>query len=128
MENPKSQTPETARLARKIRRARERKKMSWKNTCVTLNILKDNGSPDTGLAYKIGYNNFEPSGRPVRHRLGLRDICTKCRRAFRVPKVSAPQVKSAARIWWDSLKASERDKLIEISHKNYLKWKQSHEA
>lgn len=128
MENAKSQTPQTARIARKIRKLREKKKTAWKDVCVRLKILKEDGRPDTGLAYKIAYEGYEPTGRELRHRLGLRDICKSCRRPFRVPSVKPRPAKSQARVWFNGLKREERDQVLEWAFGNYLKWKQSHEA
>ena len=127
---PKSQTPQTARLGRKIRKLRERKKnpLSWKDTCLQegIRILKQNGDPDTGLAYKIAYEEYEPSGREVRHRCSLKDMCTKCKRVFRIPSQAKKRTKSPALAWWDGLKREDREKVIELSYKNYLNWKKTH--
>ncbi len=128
METPKTQTPQTARLARKIRRIREKKKRGkltlWRVVCETLNIRKVDGSYDHGMAFKIGYEEYEPSGREVRHRLGLRDICTKCRRAFRTPRVPmARQTLSPARMWFNRLKREDQEKILEFSYKQFLNWR-----
>ena len=127
----KMQTKQTARLARKIRRIRERKKRGrltfWRVVCERLNILTDDGRADPGLAHKIGYGDYEPSNRELRVRLGLTDICSKCRRTFRVPrKAAAPRTLTPARAWWEKLNREEQDKVIELSYKNYIDWKKSH--
>lgn len=128
MENAKSQTPQTARLGRKIRKMRERKKggkRAWKDVCKLLNIMKKDGQPDTGLAYKIAYEGYEPLGRDLRKSLGLRDICTKCKRLFRVVTVKPARAKSPARVWWDKLKGEDRQKIMEWAYSNYLNWKKT---
>lgn len=126
------QAKDTIRLARRIRKKREKKTKGkltpWRVVCETLNIRTDQGKLDTGAAYKIAYQEYEPSGREMRLRFGLRDKCSKCGRTFRAPK--PPQVARAlspARLWWNRMKGEEREKLIELSYSNYLKWRKSHE-
>lgn len=97
--------------------------MTWKAICVRLKILTEDGRPDPGLAYRIGYTEYEPSDRAVRGRLGLKDICTKCKRTFRAPHPVAPRPKSPARSWWGKLKREDREKLIELAYRNYLNWR-----
>lgn len=119
------QTKQTQKLARKIRRLREKKKPEiWRVVCEKLNIRTEDGRVDPGLAYKIGYGDYEPSDRSARKRLGLRDICTKCKRTFRAVKApAARKAPSPAQLWWGRLKRQERKKLIELSYKNFLNWK-----
>jgi len=92
---------------------RERRKpISWRNVCVKLGIMKSDGRPDTGMAYKIAYDGHEPADRMVRARLGLRDICTKCHRGFR--KASARRTTlSQARAWWNGLANAKQEKIIQ---------------
>jgi hypothetical protein len=75
-----------------------------------MGILKNDGRPDTGMAYKIAYDGHEPAGREVRLRLGLRDICTKCHRGFRKRMV---RKMTPARAWWETLETSKREKIIQ---------------
>lgn len=122
------QTKQTARLSKKIRRLREKKRKGkqtpWRVVCETLNIRTEDGRVDPGLAFRIGYQEYEPSDRALRQRLRLKDICTKCKRSFRLPLASAlPIRKSTARIWWDKLKREDKERLIEISYRNYLDWR-----
>lgn len=110
------QTKQTAKLAEKIRQARERGDI-WTKICIDNNLytpptlLKPNGEPDTGLAYKIAFEGYEPSHRETRDRLGLRDICVKCYRAFR--KKGTPRIVSEARLWWDGLNTKQKSDNIE---------------
>jgi len=112
----KPQTPQTARLAAKIRRIRERqmggKQTLWRTVCLTCNILTEKGEPDTGLAYKIAYDEYEP-GHAVRLRLGMSDICTECHRPKRKPSVRAKtkHVQPWQRWWW-KLTPMQRDEKI----------------
>ena len=122
------QSKQTNRLSRKIRKIREKKTRGkltrWVVVCEKLNIRTAEGNLDPGLAYKIGYQEYEPSDREIRKRLGLNDICTKCRRVFRAtrpPEAKKPM--SPARAWWNGLKSGDREKLIELSYKNFLDWK-----
>lgn len=124
------QTKQTARLARRIRRLREKKKRRkqtiWRVVCEKLNILTEDGRVDPGLAYKIGYRDYEPSDRALRKRLGLKDICSKCQRTFRAQRPNpAPRAVSPARAWWGKLKREDREKLIELSYKNFLDWRKN---
>lgn len=124
------QSKQTARLAKRIRRLREKKKRGkqtvWRVVCETLNVRTEDGRVDPGLAFRIAYDEYEPSDRAVRQRLGLKDICTKCMRSFRSPRASAIRSKSPARAWWEKLKREDREQVIEISYRNYLDWKRSH--
>lgn len=122
------QSKDTIRLARRIRKKREKKIKGvltpWRVVCEELDIRTEEGKLDTGLAYKIGYQEYEPSNRPMRKRLGLRDICSRCKRTFRVPKSKQIlHTLSPARLWWNRIKREEREKLIELSYGNYLKWR-----
>jgi len=121
------QSKQTIRLAVKIRKIHEKKikgkKTPFRVVCERLNIRKEDGRTDEGLAYKIGYNDYEPSSREVRKRLGLRDVCSKCKRAFRVIKPAVVHTPSPALAWWKKLKREEREKVINASYKNYLNWR-----
>jgi hypothetical protein len=123
------QSSDTIRLARRIRKKREKKKRGkltpWRVVCEELNIRTENGNLDTGLAFKIGYQEYDPSDRALRHRLGLRDLCSKCKRVFRAVKLLAPKpALSAARVWFNGLKREEQEKVLELSYKQFLNWKQ----
>lgn len=119
------QTKQTAKLARKIRRLRERKRpLKWRAVCEKLNIRTQDGRIDPGLAYRIGYQDYEPSDRALRGRLGLKDICSKCKRTFRAVRSPVIRTKSPARAWWEKLNREDREKLIELSYQNFLDWKQ----
>jgi len=90
---------------------RERRKpISWRNVCVKLGIMKSDGRPDTGMAYKIAYDGHEPADREVRVRLGLRDICSKCHRGFRKRTV---RKMTPARAWWNGLSNAKQEKIIQ---------------
>lgn len=118
------QTKQTQRLAKKIRKLRERKKpFTWHAVCEKLNIRTEDGRHDPGLAYKIAYREYEPSDRAMRTRLGLRDICTKCKRGFRVPHPKEHRALSPSRAWWQKLKGGERERVIELAYRNYLNWR-----
>ncbi|RPJ29169.1 MAG: hypothetical protein EHM33_02005 [Chloroflexi bacterium] len=124
----KMQSKQTNRLARKIRKNREKKikgKLTrWMVVCEKLNIRTEDGRLDPGLAFKIGYQDYEPSDRGVRQRLGLRDMCTRCKRVFRAVKVTTPQrALSPARAWWNGLARGQREELIEKTYRNYLNWR-----
>jgi hypothetical protein len=121
-----SQNPQTAKLGRKIRHAREKLKMRWKDICELYGIFTEDGKINPGMAYKIAYYKHEP-GTKVSHRIGLPEVCHECKRKIRHRhKQAAPRAKSPARAWWDHLKPGERQKVIELSHRNYLDWNKSH--
>lgn len=112
--NKPKQTKETARRARRIRKLRGgRKPMIWEDVCRDpgVQIFKEDGSPDTGLAYKIGFEDYEPSRRSVRARLGLRDFCNACKRAFR-PSSSRGGALPDWLSWWKHLSKEIRDEII----------------
>jgi hypothetical protein len=86
----------------------------WRVICEKFNLHNPDGSPATGLASKIAYNDFEP-GREVRLRIGLRDQCTKCRRPFRKPSTKRqPAIITPARKLFNKMSQIEQDKLIEF--------------
>ena len=109
------QTNQTARLAGRIRKIREHrvngKLTAWRIVCDKLSIRTADGKPDTGMAYKIGYEGKEPAHMDVRRRLGLLDICALCHRPFRKPGLHREI--SPARQWWNRLKSDERNQWIE---------------
>lgn len=104
------QTKETARLAKRIRDKRDRG-VKWDKICLELGILKDTGLPDTGLAYRIAFDDYEPKGPDLRDRLGLRKICLACLRGFRQVSSSVREL-SPWRLWWRKLDPSDRDRRI----------------
>lgn len=120
-----SQTTQTARIAKRIREFRERKhQLKWREICepgrVTPNgILKDDGMADTGLALKIAYNNHEPERRDVRARLGLKDICTTCRRPYRQKTVKAVVTPSRARTWFQSLPREKQEEALQFLYEQF---------
>lgn len=122
------QSKDTIRLAKKIRRIRERKKKGkltpWRVVCETLNIRTPEGKLDPGMAYKIGYQEYEPSDRETRKRFKLRDICSKCKRAYRVPRPpAARRTPSPAEVWFSKMKGEEKRMAIEFLYTNYLNWR-----
>jgi hypothetical protein len=50
----------------------------WREVARELCILKDNGEPDTGLAYKIVMEGYEPKTLKTRTRLGWPPVCPTC--------------------------------------------------
>lgn len=112
------QTPETRRKARRLLKLR-RERYTWEKAAEKVGILKEDGSPDPGLAYKIAVEQYEPKGQELRDRLGLKKICLSCMRVFR--RVSK-QVSDLPpwREWWNHLKPGERDEWI---RKNYTEGK-----
>lgn len=105
-------------MAKRIRALRA-KGIKWEKICLQLGILKDNGEPDTGLAYQIGINQKEPKGEEVRDRLGLRKVCLACMRGFRRVSASARSL-SPWRLWWNRLKPAERDSRIKSEYEKEL--------
>lgn len=108
------QTAETARRARAILKLR-RKGKTWEKASSETGIIKSDGSPDPGLAYRIALEEYEPKSQEVRDRLGLKKLCLSCMRAFRKTskKISALP---PWRYWWNRLKPGERERWIK---KNY---------
>lgn len=104
------QTKETARIARELRRLRK-KRVTWEKAAEQVGIVKEDGSPDPGLAYRIALEGYEPKKQETRDRLGLRKICLACQRGFRkvssASKVLAPWV-----VWWRRLPKDERERRI----------------
>lgn len=107
---PAKQTPETARLAKRIRNRRS-KGEKWIEIAQAEKILKESGEPDPGLASLIAYKNYEPKGQELRDRLGLRKMCIECMRGFRKIASGARSL-SPWRLWWRRLKPAERDRAI----------------
>lgn len=111
------QSKQTQRLAQRIRKARERilngKPTPWRLVCVIVRpqIIKVNGDPDTGLASRIAYDNYEP-GLDIQRRLGLREICTRCHRPFRKKVVREKVVPSKGRAWWNSLSFEKQEAIL----------------
>lgn len=106
------QTAETARKAKKIRKLRETNPpVKWEEICRAFGILKENGEPDTGLAHRIAYDEYEPKKQETRDRLGLKKICLSCGRGFR-RAVSGMASLSPWRVWWRRLPPQERDRRI----------------
>ena len=92
---------------------RERRKpVLWRVVCEKMGVLKSDGQPDTGMAYKIAYREHEPEDRVVRVRLGLRDICVKCHRGFRKPAARRTSI-SPARAWWNGLSHTKQEQIIQ---------------
>jgi hypothetical protein len=112
--NGSKQTPGTARKARELLKLR-RNNITWERAAKEVGIVKDNGDPDPGLAYKIAIEGYEPKGQEVRDRLGLKKICTSCMRGFRSISRQISAL-SPWRAWWNRLKPGERDRWI---RKNY---------
>ena len=50
----------------------------WREVARELRILKDNGEPDTGLAYKIVIEGYEPKTMQTRTRFWWPPICPEC--------------------------------------------------
>lgn len=112
------QSKQTQRLAKRLRKAREHKDRKgnpalWRVVCMKVkpNIVKENGDPDTGLAYQIAYNEYEPS-REIQKRLGMRETCKTCHRPFRKPSVREKVAPSKWRVWWNSLGYERQDKIL----------------
>jgi hypothetical protein len=114
------QLKETARKAREIRRLRARS-VKWEDIAREVNILKEDGSPDPGLAYLIGFKGYEPKRPEVRARLGLKELCLSCMRAFR-NRSGSSRSRSQWRAWWSRLSPDERDRKIRSEYE-----KESHE-
>jgi hypothetical protein len=106
------QTKPTQRLAKRIRKQRERRTpVLWRVICEKFGIWKADGEPDTGMAYKIAYDDHEPEDRDVRTRLGLNDMCVKCQRAFRKPGAKGAE-RADWQTWWARLRPRERETII----------------
>ena len=118
------QNPQITRLGKRIRKVREHRYSNGKNTpwrlvCVLVRpqILKPDGTPDTGMAFKLAYKkDYEPE-REVQVRLGLHEFCTSCHRNFRKPSTKAKVEKTPARIWWESLSKDEQEAILFRLHK-----------
>lgn len=121
------QTKQTLRLAERIKRFRGKrdragKQMIWRKVCLKIKppILTAEGKPDTGLAYKIAYQGLEPEGRDLRKRLGLRDICTNCKRPYRKIGAKKPAAKKTdARLWFERLPIDRKEQMIMELYERY---------
>ena len=109
-----NQTKQTARLAKRIRDRREAEE-KWEAIAQTEGVLKEDGSPDPGLAYRIAYNDYEPKGKDVRERLGLKKLCLTCMRGFR-KIASGARPLSPWLVWWRRLGKEERDRRIKSQY------------
>jgi hypothetical protein len=105
------QTAGTARIARELRRLREQGK-TWKEASIELGILKKDGSPDPGLAYRIAIDEYEPKSPEIRERLGLRKFCLACERGFRKVSTMAREALPPWLKWWKKLDRAERERRI----------------
>lgn len=110
------QTPETARLGARIRRRRA-KGEKWEAIARAEGVVKEDGSPNPGLASRIAFDNYEPTGQELRDRLGLRKICLACMRGFRKVSSSARSL-SPWLLWWRRLEPGERDRRIKSQYDN----------
>ncbi len=106
------------RLAARIRQLRERRRpLTYSEICRRLGLLKQDGSPDTALAYQIAYKNFEPVKEETLRRLGLPLRCHSCHRLFSdhiEHKHRAPRELSPAERWWQGLPTARRTELKEF--------------
>jgi hypothetical protein len=114
------QTKQTRQLAARIRRLRGKGK-TWETVCRELRIFKRDGSPDTGLAYRIALDNYEPKGAEVRERLGLKKICLACMRGIRNISSGSKGSLPPWLIFWRRLPKGEREEWI----REYYKKKES---
>jgi hypothetical protein len=110
MNGTSKQTSGTARKAKRINRLRAKGK-TWESISIEEGIIKENGSPDPGLAYRIAHG-YEPKGRELRSRLGLRDVCMSCLRGFRKKSSEIARALPAWASWWKSLPKDEKDRRI----------------
>lgn len=108
------QTTETARRARELIKL-QRVGYTWEEASRKVGILKKDGSPDPGLAYRIALEGYEPKGQELRDRLGLKKMCVSCMRAFRKTSKKVSEL-PPWRYWWNRLKPQERERWIK---KNY---------
>lgn len=113
----KKQTRETARIARELRKLYSRG-LTWEGAAREAGILKENGEPDPGLAYRIALQGYEPKKISTRERLGLKKICFTCLRGFR--KVSRAALSPWVR-WWRGLPKQERDRRIRSQYEKEKK-------
>lgn len=66
-----TQTRPILRMAQKIKKMREMSPpKKWREICQIFGISKRDGSPDTGLAYLIAYDGFQPT-KDVLKRMGI---------------------------------------------------------
>lgn len=112
------QTPQTRRKARRLLELREHGK-TWDEASKKVGILKEDGSPDPGLAYKIAMEGYEPVKQETRDRLGLKKICLSCGRAIRHIRKTVSEL-PPWREWWIHLSREDRERWIE---KNYREGK-----
>lgn len=118
------QNKQITRLGSRIRKVREHtdrhgRKTPWRLVCLKVKpqIVKADGAPDTGMAWKIGYKvGYEPE-REVQVRLGLHEFCNTCHRNFRKPSTKVKAHKTPARIWWESLPKSKQEAILFRLHK-----------
>jgi hypothetical protein len=111
MSSTSNQTKQTARKAESIRRLRAQN-VKWEEIARRLKILKTDGSPDPGLAYKIGVEGYEPKGEEIRNRLGLKHICMTCLRAIRKSSAARRGAGSPWLSWWKKLRPADREERI----------------
>lgn len=119
MNSTSNQTKQTAQKAESIRRLRA-KGWTWERTSIKLGILKENGDPDPGLAYKIA-EGYEPKGPAVRARLGLKALCLTCMRGFRKQGRAAAQALTPWASWWKSLSPKDKEQKIRAAWKGRIK-------
>lgn len=105
-------TKQTRETARKARILRELKALgaTWEDAAAEVGIIKEDGSPNPGLAHKIA-EGYEPKRPETRERLGLRAICFACMRGIRKASEGARAL-SPWRSWWKRLSPDDRDKMI----------------
>src|SRR5688500_17577813 len=104
------QTKETARKGKKILRLHEQG-LTWAEAGKRVGVVKEDGSPTPGHAYKIAVEGNEPASQELRDRLGLKKMCLACMRGFRNVKSRARSL-SPWRLWWRRLSPAERDRRI----------------
>lgn len=84
--------------------------MIWVAICHRYKIYDPQGNPSTGIARKLAYDDYEPSHREVRQRLGLRDMCLTCGRPYRKKTTRRPRTEIQS--WWARLSAQDREAIL----------------
>lgn len=70
------------RLARKLR-STHRNTKSWPETARLCHIIKENGDPSEGLAYRIAVEGYEPKTHQTLVRIGMPCFCDQCKKQKR---------------------------------------------
>jgi hypothetical protein len=104
---------------------------TWREICEQLNILTEQGKPNTGLAEDIGYRTviihgkeeaYAPADPAVRERLHLAPVCQECKRPIHRrnhDRNDNPEPLPEFMQWWRNRKPEEKREYIRILYSKY---------